>query len=111
VQERLGRRESKCRARSVEENLHVWEEMKKGMPVGQNNALRFNFIMKVGGIGCVVGALHKIWLVTDCACQWAWEEMRKGTLVTCRPEQRAALQHGGGWGGLSLLCGQAQLQT
>lgn len=47
AQERLNRKESKCRGRSVQENLAIWEEMKKGSEVGVMNCLRFKFDMKV----------------------------------------------------------------
>lgn len=50
TQERLNRVESKCRGRSVEENLAVWEEMKKGSEVGIANALRFKMDMKVSTV-------------------------------------------------------------
>ncbi|KAF5833287.1 tRNA synthetases class I, catalytic domain-containing protein [Dunaliella salina] len=45
-EERLNRVESKCRGRSVAENLAAWEEMKKGTDAGVNYALRFKFDMK-----------------------------------------------------------------
>lgn len=45
--ERIKCIESKCRNRSVEENLRVWEEMKKGSEEGQQNAVRFKLNMKV----------------------------------------------------------------
>lgn len=40
--------ESKCRGRSVEENLKIWEEMKAGSEVGLANAMRFKMDMSVG---------------------------------------------------------------
>lgn len=51
AQERLNRKESKCRGRSVQENLAIWEEMKKGSEVGVMNCLRFKFDMKVRAAG------------------------------------------------------------
>jgi glutamyl/glutaminyl-tRNA synthetase len=39
--------ESRCRNRSIAENLAIWEEMKKGSEVGIMNALRFKMDMKV----------------------------------------------------------------
>ena len=46
-QERLKLIESKCRNRSVEENLRIWEEMKKASEEGMANAMRVKINMKV----------------------------------------------------------------
>ena len=39
--------ESKCRDRPVEENLRLWEEMKKGSEEGLSCAMRIKINMKV----------------------------------------------------------------
>lgn len=54
-EERLARTESRCRGRSVAENLEAWEEMKKGSEQGTAYAMRFKMDMKVGGHGCLGG--------------------------------------------------------
>ena len=46
-EERMNKIESKCRARTVEENLVIWEEMKKGSEIGLANCMRIKLNMKV----------------------------------------------------------------
>ncbi len=71
--------ESRCRGRSVEENLKIWEEMKAGSEVGLANAMRFKMDMSVsvstsrGNVGC--GAPDKASLGA---------EQRFGTTALCR---------------------------
>ncbi|GAX82872.1 hypothetical protein CEUSTIGMA_g10298.t1 [Chlamydomonas eustigma] len=45
-EERMAKIESKCRGRSVEENLRIWQEMKKGSDEGLANAMRLKIDMK-----------------------------------------------------------------
>lgn len=44
--ERMKCQESKCRSRSVEENLKIWEEMRQGSETGQKNCMRLKMDMK-----------------------------------------------------------------
>lgn len=48
--ERMKMQESRCRTRSVEENLSIWKEMVAGSEVGVANCMRFKIDMKV----CVI---------------------------------------------------------
>lgn len=64
--ERIKCIESKCRNRSVEENLRVWEEMKKGSEEGLQYAVRFKLNMKVRRCGGVLPAL--MCLPSCCSC-------------------------------------------
>ena len=61
--------ESKCRNRTVEENLRVWEEMKKGSEEGLAAAMRLKIDMKVcgrrGWAGCCTHGRDR-WLLGEC---------------------------------------------
>uniref|UniRef100_A0A7S0WYI8 glutamate--tRNA ligase n=1 Tax=Chlamydomonas leiostraca TaxID=1034604 RepID=A0A7S0WYI8_9CHLO len=81
-EERMNKVESRCRSRSVEENLKIWEEMKAGSPVGLANAMRFKLDMQsVNGalrdpvaFRCNLthhwrtGHKYKVYPTYDCAC-------------------------------------------
>eukprot|EP00798_Chlamydomonas_sp_ICE-L_P023367 gene23367-30628_t len=81
-EERMKCTVSKCQGRSVEENLRVWEEMKKGSEEGLSNAVRFKLDMKSNN-GCMrdpvafrcnltphwrTGTKYKVYPTYDLAC-------------------------------------------
>ena len=71
--------ESKCRNRTVEENLRVWEEMKKGSEEGLAVAMRLKIDMKVcGRRGWAGYCTHGQGLVVTRGV-WGWHD------VCCAP--------------------------
>ena len=81
--ERMNRIESKCRSQTVEENLRLWREMKKGSEEGAACAARFKIDMASNN-GCMrdpvafrcnvetphhrTGTKYKVYPTYDCAC-------------------------------------------
>eukprot|EP00192_Tetraselmis_astigmatica_P007072 CAMPEP_0117656620 /NCGR_PEP_ID=MMETSP0804-20121206/4900_1 /TAXON_ID=1074897 /ORGANISM="Tetraselmis astigmatica, Strain CCMP880" /LENGTH=718 /DNA_ID=CAMNT_0005463031 /DNA_START=7 /DNA_END=2163 /DNA_ORIENTATION=- len=81
-EERMAMIESKCRSRTVEENLQIWKEMVAGSEVGQLNCIRFKLNMQDNN-GCMrdpvayrcnmtphhrTGTKYKVYPTYDCAC-------------------------------------------
>lgn len=72
--------ESKCRNRTVEENLRVWEEMKKGSEEGLGAAMRLKIDMKVWAWAWAGRHMHGL-------CVWLFREEREHA-ACCAPWQR-----------------------